>query len=115
LLLFAIQFLYLLFITLPFDINDIERDTLNQTQTIPAVFGIRNSRLLCVGWCIADIVLLCFFQMPNTAFLFIAVLQLILAYITLFHAHQISKTRIMLFYDGSMIAYFIGVLAGWSV
>lgn len=108
-LLFSIQFIYLLFITLPFDINDIERDIANQTKTIATTLGARKSQILCFVLFLIDSYLLYIFRVSFIIHTFFNVLLLSLIAISVFSSHKISKTKIMFFYDGSMIAYFIGI------
>ena len=108
-LLFSIQFIYLLFITLPFDINDIERDIATQTKTIATTLGARKSQMLCFLLFLLDSYLLYIFRVSIVVHIFFNILLLSLIAISVFSSHKISKTRIMFFYDGSMIAYFIGI------
>lgn len=108
-LLFSIQFIYLLFITLPFDINDIERDIANQTKTIATTLGARKSQMLCVVLFLIDSYLLYIFRVSTEIHIFFNLLLISLIAISVYSSHKISKTWIMFFYDGSMIAYFIGI------
>jgi 4-hydroxybenzoate polyprenyltransferase len=106
---FLLQFIYILFITLPFDINDMRIDQRRNTKTIPIYLGLNQTKIL--------IFILCFIYATffiiifnNQYSLLIILLCLFLAFISVKYASQISKTNIMLVYDGSMILYFLIVL-----
>lgn len=108
--LFVIQFIYLLFITLPFDINDLEKDKVSKTHTIATLFGTNGSKIICGLLFINNVILFNLFHFNyRSAYYFFVALMFFLLIITIFYSDKISKTKIMFFYDGSMILYFIGV------
>lgn len=113
--LFALQFLFILSITLPFDINDEKIDSLTQVKTIPNVFGVQVAKMLTAFFTF------CFFS-GMTLWLYenvgldarvlifdltLGVMMLFLLFLTLRYSVQVSKWRIMLWYDGSFFWYFL--------
>lgn len=118
-LMFFTQFIYILFITLPFDINDVETDKVSNIKTIPSRLGIKISKVitLVLGIIYAFAILFLFMlvnwnHMPNkylTDFTIISIwlLLLLLQFFTFFKSDKVPKWWIKVVYDGSMIAYFL--------
>ena len=116
------QFIYILFITLPFDINDAETDKTTDIKTIPSVFGINASKTLAFVFCILYIFLILFIFMlinwnhaPNKflsdySMLSILIMVILLQVYTFLKADKVSKFWIKMVYDGSMIVYFLLLL-----
>ena len=119
LLLFLAQFIYILFITLPFDINDAETDKLSNVKTIPSVVGIKTSKIICLGLgMLYAFAILYLFMLINwnhspnkylsewTIFL-LFIMLLLLQLFTFYKSDKVSKWIIKIVYDGSMILYFL--------
>jgi 4-hydroxybenzoate polyprenyltransferase len=121
-LMFSVQFIYLLFITLPFDINDAETDKLSNVKTIPSVFGIKTSKIitLMLGIIYFFSILFMFMlvnwnHLPNkylsdSTIILIWVLLVLLQIFTFLKSDKVSKWWIKIIYDGSMILYFLFIL-----
>ncbi len=118
LILLVAQFIYILFITLPFDINDAKSDKVSNIKTIPAVFGVKVSKFigLILGIIYAVAVLFLFMivnwnHMPNKylndlTIILIWILLMLLQLFTFIKSVSASKWMIKIIYDGSMIIYF---------
>jgi 4-hydroxybenzoate polyprenyltransferase len=116
------QFLFILFITLPFDINDVDVDKSSNVKTIPSVFGIKTSKIICLGIGLLYACMLLFvFMLENwrsindiyltEATIYLLWLLLILLQLfTFLKSDKVAKWWIKILYDGSMIVYFIIVL-----
>lgn len=111
-LLFILQFLFIWIITLPFDINDLRVDLSTGIKTLPAYIGIKRSKiLLSILTFIYSLFLfywLWVYYSGETVFqIFIGITVLMIAqiYMTWKYSHEVSKWRIMLWYDGTMIWY----------
>jgi 4-hydroxybenzoate polyprenyltransferase len=119
LLVLAAQFVFIFFITLPFDINDKEVDKHTKIKTIPAVLGIRNSKIIClILGIIYAMLLLYIFMLENWRSIShiyltqwtIGILWLLLLYLqyyTFTKADKVNKWMIKIVYDGSMVVYFL--------
>ncbi|MCB0508844.1 MAG: UbiA family prenyltransferase [Bacteroidetes bacterium] len=114
-ILFSAQFIYILFITLPFDINDAETDTQTNIKTIPTTLGIHSSKYLALLLGILHFILLYFFYKNapasssltlSTLFL-IGILLILLQVYTFTKSDKVPKWWIKIIYDGSMILYFL--------
>ncbi|MCO5249017.1 MAG: UbiA family prenyltransferase [Chitinophagales bacterium] len=113
--LFAIQFLFIFIITLPFDINDVEVDKETGVKTIPIVIGKRKSKVLLSVLSLAYLLALYVWMDKNSDlhsqnFLFfigISILIFSLLYKTILRSGRVEKWKIMLWYDGSLILYFL--------
>lgn len=114
--LFALQFLFIFIITLPFDMNDIQADMEVGVKTLPIVLGVRKSKVLLAGLTIAYMLLFSFWLSENLLLgsihkqiltLGIEVLLLTLLYKTIFKSEVAKKWQIMLWYDGSLILYWM--------
>lgn len=115
----AAQFIYILFITLPFDINDAEVDKTSGIKTIPSVLGIRFSKITALLLGILYAFLLLFiFMLENwrsindiyltEATIFLLWLLLILLQVfTFLKSDKVTKWWIKIVYDGSMIIYLL--------
>lgn len=118
-LLFIAQFIFILFITLPFDINDTEVDKTTNIKTIPSVFGIKISKIICfVLGCIYCILMLYIMMIENWreinaiylsewTIIGIWILIIALQYYTFTKSVTAQKWMIKVVYDGSMLLYFV--------
>ncbi|MCO5231841.1 MAG: UbiA family prenyltransferase [Chitinophagales bacterium] len=117
--LFFIQFLFIFIITLPFDINDVEVDKEVGVNTIPILIGIKKSKILLTILTFVYLFVLFLwidkFFVRNLMFqLGISILLLALLYKTILRSKRAQKWEIMLWYDGSLIWYYlIYVFADW--
>ena len=121
-LLFTAQFIFILFITLPFDINDSEIDKNTNIKTIPSVFGNNKSKILCLILGFIYSILMLYLMMIenwreiNSIYLSewtiigIWVLTIALQYYTFTKSVSAPKWMIKVVYDGSMIVYFLILL-----
>ena len=118
-LLFIAQFIFILFITLPFDINDISSDKLSNVKTIPTFFGIKTAKIICLllGIIYSFAILFLFMlenwnHMPNkylsdASIILIWLLMILLQVYTFVKSATAPKWLIKVVYDGSMILYFL--------
>jgi 4-hydroxybenzoate polyprenyltransferase len=118
-LMFLTQFIFILFITLPFDINDAETDKASNVKTIPAVLGIKPSKyiVLALGIIYSFSILFMFMlvnwnHMPNkyltdSTIISIWILLILLQIFTFLKSDKVSKWWIKIIYDGSMMIYFM--------
>lgn len=121
LVLLATQFVFILFITLPFDINDAEVDKQSGIKTIASVLGVNVSKIICLilGIVYAFAMLFVFmienWRMINAIYLSEATILLIWALLivlqlfTFFKSDKVTKWWIKIVYDGSMLLYFVMV------
>lgn len=106
-----LQFIFISIITLPFDIHDALHDSINGTKTIPSYFGSKAAFGMQVMLTLTYILLVCnLFSYNNTWNLFFIIFMLSILIISLFFANKLSKTKIMLIFDGSMIIYLFFIL-----
>lgn len=113
--LFVLQFFFIFIITLPFDINDMVVDEIDGLQTIPIYLGLRNSKLILIVLSFLYIIFLTEWvlqiyhnDLQMVVFLIgVSVLVLSLLYKTLRWSYRANKWEIMLWYDGSLILYFM--------
>ncbi|HUH73747.1 MAG TPA: UbiA family prenyltransferase [Chitinophagales bacterium] len=113
--LFWIQFLFIFIITLPFDINDMVVDEADGLRTIPIYLGTINSKILLIVLSFLYIIFLTEWvtniyhnDLQKVVFLIgISALVLSLLYKTLRWSYRANKWQIMLWYDGSLILYFL--------
>ncbi len=113
------QFIFILFITIPFDINDAEDDKASNMKTIPAVFGIKASKIiaLVLGIIYAFMMLFVFMlvnwnhspnkYLPDATIILIWILLTFLQLYTFYRSEKVTKWMIKVVYDGSMIVYFL--------
>lgn len=118
-LLFLTQFIYILFITLPFDINDYSSDKTADIKTIPVVFGIKKSKNIAFVLGIVNVFAILYVYMlvnwkhiPNKylsewSIILICLLIFLLQGFTYLKSDHVKKWIIKLVYDGSMILYFL--------
>ena len=117
---FLLQFVFILVITLPFDINDYRIDQLTSVKTIPGWIGIPYSKLLticlsivyvagfgCLLYIQSDLIFT--FQQWGL-FFSITLLIIALSIKTLRYSNEVSKWKIMLWYDGSFFWYWLLVM-----
>ncbi|MEZ5024568.1 MAG: UbiA family prenyltransferase [Chitinophagales bacterium] len=107
---FSFFFLFILFITLPFDINDIDVDHKTGVKTIPALLGIdKTNKLIRLLGVILAILSVLIFQ--DTLFLiFIILLIMVLGMYAIKYAQQIEKWKVMAIYDGAMILLYLVIM-----
>jgi len=118
-LLLGAQFLFIFFITLPFDINDEPHDKLAGTRTIPVVLSISGAKILTIiiGFIYALMVLYLFMlenwihlpalHLQESTIIGLWLLILFLQIYTWFRSDTVPKWKIKLVYDGSMMIYFL--------
>ena len=118
-ILLVTQFIFILFITLPFDINDAEVDKASNIKTIPSVFGIKTSKIigLILGIVYAFAILFIFMlenwnHLPNkylsdATIILIWLMLVLLQIFTFMKSDNVTKWWIKIVYDGSMIIYFL--------
>ena len=119
LLMFLVQFIYILFITLPFDINDAKVDQSSGIKTIASVFGVKTSKIIClILGIIYSIAILFLFMLVNwnhlpnkylsdVTIVSIWLLLILLQILTFLKSDKVEKWWIKIIYDGSMILYFL--------
>lgn len=122
--LFLLQFIFILVITLPFDINDCRIDQLTGVRTIPGWLGVRHTKILAI--CLSIVYLAgfgCFLYVSSDwmaplqqwgLFIFISLLIIALNIRTLRDSSEVSKWKIMLWYDGSFFWYWLFVML-WMI
>ncbi|MBK9327864.1 MAG: UbiA family prenyltransferase [Sphingobacteriales bacterium] len=118
-LLLLSQFVFIFFITLPFDINDAEVDRKTNIKTIASVLGIKASKIICLmsGILYAFLILYLFMienwrsisniYLKESTIYFIWLLLILLQAFTFLQSDKVKKWMIKLIYDGSMILYFV--------
>lgn len=118
-LFFIAQFIFILFITLPFDINDAESDKASNVKTIPTLLGIKTSKISClILGIIYSFVILFLFMLVNwnhspnkylseSMIILIWLLMILLQWFTFYKSVSAKKWMIKIVYDGSMIIYFL--------
>jgi len=118
-LVFVAQFIFILFITLPFDINDAKVDRTVNVKTIPAVLGTKFSKIIClILGLIYSFLMLYIFMIENwrvinaiylseSTIILIWILSLLLQIYTFTQSEKAPKWMIKVVYDGSMIVYFL--------
>jgi len=107
LLVFSFQFLFILMITLPFDMKDIHVDEVTTTRTIPSSLGFSNTKWLVSFLFILIIyfhILLYYSKIINiTSFIGLSIVLSFSLLTILFMRSDIPKWRVMLRYDGMII------------
>ncbi|MFN8284034.1 MAG: UbiA family prenyltransferase [Chitinophagales bacterium] len=118
-ILFVAQFIFILFITLPFDINDEASDKASNVKTIPVFFGVKVSKVICLvlGIVYSFIMLFLFAlinwnhspnkYLPEATIILIWVLLILLQVFTFYKSASAKKWIIKVVYDGSMLVYFL--------
>ncbi len=103
------QFVFILFITIPFDIKDMHVDSVTGVTTLPSMLGEQFSKHVIALLGIAYV-----FMLNNSSLhlekLYIAALSVLIFSLvvrTYFLKREMSKWRVMLIYDGSMIWYYV--------
>jgi 4-hydroxybenzoate polyprenyltransferase len=112
---FFLQIIYILMITLPFDINDWRVDKLTGVKTIPGVWGIRNAKYIVMGLSITYMagfgIFLYFLPLQDQqkligwSLMFSLVISMLIK--TMRYSSVVSKWKIMLWYDGSFFWYWL--------
>ena len=120
--LFVLQFMFIFIITLPFDINDVEVDRVTGVKTIPISIGVSQAKFLLALLTFLYLILIWRWMEKNMQITIhleifcagISILLSALLYKTIIRSHRAGKWQIMLWYDGSLILYFIiFVLSYW--
>lgn len=106
---FLIQYLFIIIITLPFDIKDVKTDTLTHVKTIPSVLGIDFAQMVTL---VATAFYFVFFNLkfPNLSLTFVVLfglLMIFLVWLNFTKLSQMQKWKVMMVYDGSMIVFFL--------
>lgn len=112
LILLLLQALYILIITLPFDINDRQIDRITGVLTIPNVLGTLKSKYLVTALSVWYLLAMALW-LPQSNLLFLVGLTVLLSalnYMTWRYSSGVSKWRIMLWYDGSFFWYWLLVM-----
>lgn len=107
---FVAQFLFILFITLPFDMSDMKNDKAQNLKTIPLLFGMKTSKIFLTIFFITYITILFLLNINIYSIIGISLLCFFLLLVSIFYIDKLTKTEVMLVYDGSMILYFFIVL-----
>jgi 4-hydroxybenzoate polyprenyltransferase len=110
LLVFSAHFLFIISITLPFDIRDYQQDFEKSLVTIPHVIGISLTKILAI------ICLLAFTTIYLVIFYdgHILMLTLIAAFLIIQSSHEKKEYYYTLFLDGTIILYYIIVKTSFS-
>lgn len=106
---FLIQYLFILIITLPFDIKDLQTDIMTNVKTIPTVMGKDFTQMITL---IATAFYLVFFNVffPILSPVFIMLYGLLMIFLVILNftkLSQMQKWKVMMVYDGSMILFFL--------
>lgn len=107
---FAFLFLFILFITLPFDINDIEVDNKTGVKTIPALLGIQQTNRLIIGLALLLSALAVLIFQDILFLVFIILLIMTLCMYSVKQAPHIEKWQVMAIYDGAMILLYLTIM-----
>lgn len=109
-LLFSKRFLFILAITLPFDIRDIYQDRTFRLQTIPVLIGERNALRLCQFLLIVYLLLLFFFAQNIDYKIWALVFTVFLTSFFIFSS-KIKKSEYYYFFilDGTLVLQFLTV------
>lgn len=112
-LLFSKRFLFLLAITLPFDIRDFEEDQKFNLKTIPVLIGKNASLYTCIVLLATYSVLLFFFSPTiGTHVITLAAVVLITVILILNEKFKKNEYYYFLFLDGTLILQFLSI---WMV
>ncbi|MCP4121545.1 MAG: hypothetical protein GY751_07305 [Bacteroidetes bacterium] len=115
--LFVLHVLFILFITLPFDMADFDVDKVVHVKTLPHLLGMKNSRLLMQAMGFVILPLYVFFFLkgePGFSNLTWILFYIMTIFLSVFAGRLYAgydKWKIMAVYDGSMILYFLITLA----
>ena len=105
LFMFAAHFLFIVSITLPFDIRDFKTDQENLLTTIPHVVGIKLAKALSL-LCLTIFYLM---MLPSLRLIYLTVLFLIAAGLILYSSSRRKNYYFTLFIDGTIILYYIAI------
>jgi 4-hydroxybenzoate polyprenyltransferase len=112
---FMFQFLFILFITLPFDKKDVDVDQLTGVKTIPSIFGHRNVDRLIAALAIMLIVMSWYLFQDIGCFIALTALITYLTFFSIKSIHRIQKWQVMAIYDGSMVLFFLIVYLFYGI
>ena len=115
---FAFQFLFILFITLPFDMADLHVDYKTGVKTIPSLLGLKRTKMLIISLAIGLLILgaKCFgFGYSIMLYFLLAPIILGLTLYSIRNKEKYLKWKVMAIYDGSMILYFLIFLIGYKI
>lgn len=101
--LFTAHFLFILAITLPFDIRDFYTDSKNALITFPGIIGIRLTKLLAL-FCLAIFVIL---HLVNWHCRMIPILGIITGYLIINATAKKNYFYYLFWLDGTILIYFI--------
>ena len=99
---FILHFLFILSITLPFDIRDYKSDY-NKISTVPHVIGINNTKILAVS-CLLAFTAIFMFMTGN---MFILIVTLVTGILIINSSTDKKDYYFTFFLDGTIILYFI--------
>jgi 4-hydroxybenzoate polyprenyltransferase len=105
LFMFAAHFLFIVSITLPFDIRDFKTDHENLLTTIPHVVGIKLAKALSL-LCLTIFYIM---MLPSLEPIYLTVLYLITAGLIIFSSSRRKNYYFTLFIDGTIILYYIAI------
>lgn len=106
---FLIQYLFIIIITLPFDIKDLQTDMMTNVKTIPTVMGKDFAQMITL---VATAFYFVFFNVmfSNLSLVFIMLYGLLMIFLVVLNfakLSQMKKWKVMMIYDGSMILFFL--------
>ncbi len=104
-----LQFIFIVFITLPFDMKDVKVDVLTSVKTIPSKIGFEKTKRIVLSLGVFYIVGLSFLLKEIAWYNFLAVCSIIIFLMACTYnmEENIKKWHVMLIYDGSMILIFL--------
>jgi 4-hydroxybenzoate polyprenyltransferase len=104
---FLFNFLFIVFITIPFDKVDVPIDQMTGVKTIPTSLGNEKTNLLIAGLA-GILIFFAFIFFPNRfCAALLTVLFVYLAFFSIKRINRIHKWQVMAIYDGSMILFSI--------
>ncbi len=112
---FIFQFIFILFITLPFDKKDIYVDQLTDVKTIPSIFGNRSTNVLLIVFALILILMSWYLFDKIGCFITLTALITYLTFFSIKNIHRVQKWQVMAIYDGSMILFFIIVYLFYGI
>ncbi len=113
-----LQFIFIVFICLPFDINDLRSDYNKGLKTIPVIFGIKTTKIimLLLGGVYLLGLFFWFLYFTHSMiivlpfFLMLCLLIFFLQWFAWYKSEYVKKWQISVVYDGSMVIYFFCIL-----
>ena len=112
-ILFFSRLFFIISLTIPFDIRDIEKDKKN-LRTIPQLFGVKNSKIIAIGLLFISCILLLFSPLNNffsSQFLFSSILIFLITCLFIFYSDSKKQFFYFSFWgEGVSIVLFIVLL-----